>query len=116
MKRLRSLPDEVIIGFLLLWTAVLLQGTLSPITAISEPPFPYFDKVMHFGGWFVLGWIGGLLTTTFSGRATVWLAASVFGFMTELGQIAVPLRSFELWDMVADSIGAAVGAALTLQR
>jgi len=94
MKRLRDMPDEVIIGLLLLWTAVLLQGTLSPITAISDPPFAHFDKLLHFCGWFGLAWLGSALTDTVSGRATVWFVATVFGFMTEVGQFAIPNRIF----------------------
>ncbi|MFT7621054.1 MAG: VanZ family protein [Myxococcota bacterium] len=116
MNRIRRLPDQVWIGMLLLWTAALLQGTLSPITALTDPPFAQADKVLHFAGWFGLAWLASALADSVAARLVVWFACTVFGFLVEIGQIPIPLRSFEELDLLADTAGAAMGVVLALDR
>lgn len=92
------------------------------LSAESSPPapapFPYFDKVLHFGAFGVLGF--------FTAR---WLAAAVsaeiprlmilsvvlvglYGVSDEIHQVFVPLRSPDVGDAWADLLGAACGAPL----
>ncbi|MEM7376910.1 MAG: VanZ family protein [Pseudomonadota bacterium] len=92
--------------------AVIALLTLSP----SDSPllvFSLWDKAMHFFGhaalsaWYALG----------VGRErvpTLLLAVVVFGVILELAQHCVPGRASELWDVVANSLGAIAGAALGL--
>ncbi len=116
LAALRKLPDEVFIGLLLIWTAALLQGTLSQVTALTDLPFPGFDKLLHAVGWFGLAWLAGALTNTVPGRIVVWFSCTALGFFVEVGQIAIPMRYFEEWDLVANAVGAAGGVVLALDR
>lgn len=107
-----ELPEPVLGGLLLLWTVILLQGTLSQVTQVTEPPFPYFDKLLHFAGWGVLGYLSSLLARNASALMFAWVLCTAFGLVCELGQIPIPGRSFEWLDLAADALGAAAGAVV----
>lgn len=65
------------------------------------------DKVGHAGAYAVLG----ALLTLATGR--VWLAvllATLFGVSDEIHQYFVPGRAADVYDVVADGVGALIGA------
>lgn len=104
------------------WAAVLLYMGL--IFYLSHQPttpipmrFPYQDKVMHFGAYFILA---ALLAHAFypgtSKRrfALALVVASLYGVSDEIHQMFVPGRDASIGDWLADSLGAWVGAYLYL--
>jgi VanZ family protein len=91
--------------------AVLIFAASSRST-VAGPRLPYFDKVVHFS---VYGLLGTLVCRQGRGwRAAAWsvLAVSAFGATDEWHQSFVPGRESELADWVADTSGAAVGIAM----
>jgi VanZ family protein len=80
--------------------------------------FPYQDKVMHFGAYFILASL--LAHAIYPGShkrrfALALLIASLYGVSDEIHQIFVPGRDASIFDWLADSIGAWVGAFLYLK-
>ena len=82
--------------------------------------FQYADKIVHVG---IYGMLGALLAL--AARLTkpwsvqkVWVfavaVATAYGATDELHQLFVPNRSADLRDLLADAVGAALGATLTL--
>ena len=96
------------------WSIVLMFGTLRPNYDAVEPLFAHADKLAHLLGWFILGVPMGILSRTRDGSFIGWSACVVFGLMIETGQVVIPGRHFELWDLVADGLGAALGMAVVL--
>ena len=104
---------------LILWTLILLGLLLSPIaeTQIPSPGgFKHFDKVAHFGLFFVTGLVGVFSTRFLSQFGTRMLFGIVFGLFlavsTEFAQSFIPLRNMSLYDFFADVAG--LGVALVL--
>jgi VanZ family protein len=93
---------------LLLWASAIWIGSLLPIAA---PPVANGDKFEHLFGYAVLAilgwrvWYRGL---------PVWLAAASMGVAVEFAQALTPWRSFDVADMLANALGAAIGIALCL--
>ncbi len=87
----------------------------------GEPPFPHFDKLVHFvmygGLGFLFAWClgtGAALTRT--GIVVISFAlATAYGVVAEVVQHFVPTRSMELADMVVNAAGALAGAATALR-
>jgi VanZ family protein len=75
---------------------------------ISGPNINNFDKVVHFS---VFGLLATLICRTGLGwRSAVWalVLASAFGATDEWHQSFVPGRSCDVFDWLADTLGAAV--------
>jgi VanZ family protein len=82
----------------------------------SIPRLPFFDKLLHTGGY---GLLGLLCCRAYrsgwpeaSGRSLArWsvLSATLFGLSDEIHQSFVPFRTADGWDVLADAIGAALG-------
>lgn len=92
-----------------LLSCVVAVGCLLP--AAELPVFEAGDKVQHFAAFMALGAIGAL---AFPGRrAMVWLAIALFAFgcLLEGLQLFVPSRQATLGDVIANSLGIAVGIA-----
>ena len=89
----------------------LALGTLSPkLDAANDVLlFPYADKFLHFLGWFVLGLAAASISPTADWQVLAWSACAAFGLLTEIGQIFVVGRYFQLSDCIADMAGAALG-------
>lgn len=67
------------------------------------PGIPHFDKVAHFGVFFVLS---GLLTFGFKPtNKTVYILAFCYGLAVELTQGLLAYRSASVPDLVADMLG-----------
>lgn len=88
---------------------------LSSLQVKGEVSLPFFDKGLHLVEFAILGFLlslGFFLGFGFSVRVkSVFILTSgiLLGCLDELHQYFVPERSFEVLDMVADSIGIFVG-------
>lgn len=96
----------------LIWTLSSMSGL-----RLDLAKMPHQDKwahVIEYGG------LGFLLYRAFSGTyptlsARKWWLMSLttafgWGLLDELHQALVPRRTSEVWDLVADTVGAALGA------
>lgn len=101
------------------WAAILFIASSIPGTAYPKVGWPLADKAVHLG---LYGFLGGLVAI---GARSSWpdlstaqrvircvLITAAYGLSDELHQLFVPFRSFDLWDLLADTIGAAIGAAI----
>lgn len=88
---------------------------------IAPPKIPYFDKICHSVEFAILGY---LLIRAFSHQDSPWLqrnalllavgVAILFGLSDEFHQLFVPLRQADVFDLVADSLGAVMGVWVAL--
>jgi VanZ family protein len=104
----------------LAWAALVfyLSSKSDPLP-FSVSTFPGEDKVLHALAYGVLGALVALSAAgpRFPGRRAVLLAAalaSLYGVTDELHQSFVPGRDTSAGDWVADTLGAATGAALAV--
>jgi len=84
---------------------------------VALPRIPLADKVCHCIEYAILGY---LLTRALIHENGSWLLrnalllaiaiAIVFGLSDEIHQLFVPLRQSDIFDLLADSIGACIGA------
>jgi VanZ family protein len=110
------------------WPALLTAGAIFAASSTRGSSLPGglppgSDKVVHLG---VYGLLGALVARALllrsgallSGRALVASAglALAYGLSDEIHQLFVPGRSFEVADLVADALGAALGALLMIRR
>ena len=105
-------------GPVLAWAAWIFY-----LSSLTDPPVPSWilpegsDKVLH--GW-EYGLLGLLCYRAFRRAAGSWaaeralglavLSATLYGLSDELHQAFVPERTADLFDLLADGIGAAAGA------
>lgn len=88
---------------------------LSSLRVKSQVSLPFLDKGLHLVEFALFGFLlslGFFLSFGFSLRAksVLTLASGILlGCLDELHQYFVPERSFEVLDMVADSIGILIG-------
>lgn len=85
---------------------------------VELPRIPGLDKVLHAGGY---GLLGILFYRAYRSRwpsASGWatanaslISAAVYGFTDELHQSFVPSRTADPWDWLADTLGALLGIA-----
>lgn len=104
--------------WVVLWTAFIVYALLSPSDGI--PLFPWmnfkgFDKLVHF---VLFAVEGALLIVALNSKRTLLAMAIIVGFCVVFGgalEIAqfyfVEGRSGDFWDLLADMLGASVGAA-----
>lgn len=105
------------------WTVIIFLLCLMPASDIPNTTFskiPYFDKLVHAGifAGFVFLWAFALYKSGKSHHlvylAIVILIAISLGFIIEILQkeLISLHRDFDLWDWVADSLGAFFGGAV----
>ncbi len=96
----------------ILWTFLILLACSLPGKKIPEAPlFPHFDKLVHFGLFFV--WSILWLLRYPSRWFLVVISGILFGIFIEFYQEWLPIgRSFDWWDAVADSFGTIAGTVL----
>lgn len=111
------LPAALLMG--LIWT--LSSFSLSGVSLASVP---FRDKGAHFLAYAALGfWVAHAVRATWltpaSRRGRVfrtlvlaWIITFAWGLLDELHQAFVPGRQPDLLDLVADAVGASVGAKL----
>jgi VanZ family protein len=102
----------------IVWGIVLFELSTIPGSEIPDLPTPNFDKLVHGLLYLVLGacCVRGLGQSTSLTPGTLVAAATMlataFGVTDELHQLFTPRRSSDWHDVVADAVGALVGAAL----
>ncbi|MEO6405308.1 MAG: VanZ family protein [Ferruginibacter sp.] len=110
LNKKRFIPG--IAWFFIVSVLLLLPGSDLP-TPSPWFQFPYFDKFVHATLFaiqaFLFIWPARLITTD-KPQLNKWLIAIVlanieWGFITELLQLLVPGRSFDLTDWAADILG-----------
>lgn len=73
----------------------------------NEPLIPYFDKIVHFGIFGILGLIITLQKK--SAEYKTLIICALYGIIIEIIQYFLPWRSFEIMDMIFDTLGAGAG-------
>jgi VanZ family protein len=113
--RPRGLWVDVLPAFLYL--AVLFWAGLTPMRELPAPDFLAADKLWHL---LAFGGLAALLSRALHhfGRNAVAaareasLAACVLGALLELLQGLTSYRSRDIWDLIADTVGAALAFAI----
>ncbi|MGK3974131.1 VanZ family protein [Sorangium sp. So ce118] len=99
-----------------LYTIALFYAGCADIGLPRAPEVP-FDKITHFAAFLGLEWLLELALgeTAAASRRRVAVAASAgVGGLLELVQAALPHRSAEWLDLLADALGALAGAGLLM--
>ncbi|WP_437818264.1 VanZ family protein [Sorangium sp. So ce1078] len=99
-----------------LYTIALFYGGCADIGLPNAPEVP-LDKIAHFAAFLGLEWLFELALGEGAAaprrRAAVAMSAGVGGLL-ELTQAALPYRSAEWLDLLADTLGALAGAGLLM--
>jgi VanZ family protein len=102
------------------YAALIFKLSSLPGSSIHLPPVPNIDKLAHLCEY---GGFGALLAWAFmqghglSRRLAIvgaWVVGTFYGATDEFHQFFLPTRSCELGDLIADSLGSAVGATTGL--
>lgn len=102
----------MIIGYALVAMVVFLSLTSSPVD--MELSFPYEDKFFHALAYFTLmAWFSQIYHDSFQ-RNMIAVVFVFMGVTLEYLQSFDPNRYFEFGDMVANSIGVALGFSVAL--
>ncbi len=86
----------------------------------GTPPFPHFDKLVHFvmyaGLGFLCAWSLQAIARLPRRRSALFavLMATAYGMVMEVVQYFLPTRSMESADVLANAIGAVAGAFLAM--
>ena len=102
----------VIRTLLLLSIFILLVGSLAPTSHVGGPTVN--DKLLHFVAYAMVGVLTVWAFQSRRLRLGFLLMLTVLGVALEFGQLFVPGRAFEVWDMIANSCGTLT--ALTTSR
>lgn len=114
--------------FVRFWFPVILYSGIifcvSSIPDVTTPlPEAHFDKFLHIFEYLPFGFLVaraiGSTGSVVSGKKLwilVVLATLLYGMSDEYHQSFVPGRDFELFDIVVDTIGGAIGGAVYLLR
>lgn len=106
---------------LTLSTALLILFlSLTPIQNHPEIPLfniPYFDKIVHFGFYFVLSYLFFFENTRYNSGIKPHFILPVlliilFGGIIELLQIPIRTRSFEALDLLVNTLGSLFSAVV----
>jgi VanZ family protein len=95
---------------------------LSSQSILPKPKGPLgIDKIQHFIAYFVLAAVAGLWFSPDRWQKQKWkpffisaAIAVVYGIIDEIHQYFVPGRDCNVWDWLADSIGAVLGSLAIL--
>ena len=121
MNHAKPKNNRIFIGLLSLPLAmnVLLFWLSHHPTLPIDPLFPHFDKVAHFGAYFVLS---GLWLLALSWKTPPWSLSRIFilslvftvgyGTTDEIHQAFVPGRVASLADLMMDALGAITAVEL----
>jgi VanZ family protein len=101
---LRRSPWLLIVRCAFLMAVILLAiGSLVPSKYLPEHPLR--DKALHFAGYAVVSTLAMFAIRSPGRQVTCLLLLTVLGIALEFGQMLVPGRAFELWDMAANGCG-----------
>ncbi|MFZ9886600.1 MAG: VanZ family protein [Myxococcota bacterium] len=124
VERLRSATQSRATWLIAYLPLLIGFAAIFVVSGMKNPPVPellvfrFSDKLMHAAVYAVIGafaYRGRLLRSGRSSWALVWhatLIAAAHGAFDELHQYFVPNRSADLFDLLADTLGGGVGAAL----
>jgi VanZ family protein len=115
------LPPSVFRLFLYYWLPLIAYSALIVFQSHypapeSIPRLPYFDKLLHTGGYGLLGLLfcrafrsgwPGASNRSLSRYAV--LSTALFGLSDEIHQSFVVFRTADAWDVLADALGGAIG-------
>ncbi len=114
--------DIIIPWVLLIGLCVLIFWQSSGPVPPRTPSLPGLDKLVHAGVYALLAFLAARAFATLPrSRAprTLASAAAVFavlyGLSDEIHQAFVPERTADIWDLVADALGAVAGGAFYLR-
>jgi VanZ family protein len=105
-------------GPALAWAAAIFAFSSFPGSAYPATGVPGADKLVHVGLYGLLGALcarGLRLGSSLRGARAMWLAAALaalYGMSDELHQRFVPGRNADWVDVIADAIGALLGAGV----
>jgi VanZ family protein len=94
-----------------LYLAALFWGGLAPLKSLPGPQFEWVDKVWHLGAFAGLAVLSSRAMRHFgrspalAARDSMLLAVALGGLL-EVFQSLTPYRSADIWDWIADTIGA----------
>ncbi|MDJ0720948.1 MAG: VanZ family protein [Desulfobacterales bacterium] len=121
---MRSVFRDIALPWLLLigLCKLIFWQSSGPLPALT-PPLPGFDKIAHVSVYALLAWLAARAFATLPLKPSAgwvpWAAAIfavLYGLSDEAHQSFVPGRSADAWDLVADTIGAAIGALFYRRR
>lgn len=102
--------------FASLWTLMILVACLIPGDEIPDVKVPLIDKWVHFAifGGFSFLWMSVCRRPTLRNAFYMALLATALGYAVELlqGSGITRGRSYDLYDLLADSIGGILGLAV----
>ena len=110
--------------FMRYWVPVILYaGLIFTISSFPLPPpkveIPFIDKLIHLIEYGILGFFFYRALRVSKLAKQVFILAIIFSILyalsDEIHQFFIPGRKFDLWDLVADSLGV-VFVALYLKR
>ncbi len=86
----------------IIWTVIILIVSVVPVPEVKAPD--NFDKLVHFGLYFLTSVMFYFLVSQKPLISVVF--STSYGFFIEIVQFFVPWRSFSLWDVFFNFMGA----------
>jgi VanZ family protein len=98
------------------WVAMLMGTVIVCLVPLpfEAPPIRHFDKGGHLAGYAVLSAYAAMLFATRRALVVAMFGVIVLGAVIEGLQALVPWRSMDPWDLVANTLGIALGALVAL--
>lgn len=99
----------------MLYGGAIFYGGVIDVGPLPDPGLVPADKLLHFGAFLGFQWLVELALLEMASRPRRLLAVGIaagVGIALEAVQAALPHRSAEMLDCVADTLGAVAGAAL----
>ncbi|RKZ26644.1 hypothetical protein DRQ29_04600 [bacterium] len=103
-------------------TAIIYSVALFSMSLIPKfgpgQMFPFADKITHFGAFIVLGFLVVHSIREFKNIRHIWIyaliIASVYGILMEIAQGYIPGRECNIFDWIADFLGASAGVFIKI--
>jgi VanZ family protein len=99
-------------------TVSFVLSSMRRVPIVSDVTFWQADKVFHFFGFMGMGFLAAIAASVekggwlYAAKRKAFLLAFCYAAFDEIHQFFVPMRSFSLWDLAADSAGILVGFKL----
>lgn len=109
----RSALDKLRLVLPIAYAAAIFYGGVINIGELPHTRFIASDKLLHAGAFLGLEVLVEWALYARDPKSRRWIAiasAVLVGGTLELVQAGLPYRSADIWDLVADSIGALLGA------
>jgi VanZ family protein len=95
------------------YAVLIIYWSVMPVTPTVS--VPYLDKAVHLCQYLLFAWLLAQAVRAGSLRQAeyfwlVWVYAASYGLLVEIIQMFVPWRSADMWDALANGIGAGFGA------